>query len=144
LSASYSPSLVLTWIDRRPRRAWCVACLLLLIALAEIAWRGYGLWALLGLLAWMPIAWCGWPVPPAVQELLLAPQASQLRRMEGAEPITMELLPGTVLLPWLVVLHWRPVAGRRDRRFLWLWASDLGGDSFRDLRRWLLVFGHKS
>jgi len=144
LSTSYSPSLVLIWTDHRPRKAWCLVCLLLLAALAEIAWRGYGVWALLGLLLWVPIVWFGWPTPPAAQELLLAPQASQLRRAEEAEPITMDLLPGTVLLPWLVVLHWRPATGSRGRRFLWLWASDLGGDSFRDLRRWLLVFGHKS
>lgn len=143
MSASYSPSLALTWTDRRPRRAWCAACLLLLLALAEIAWRGYGLWAVSGLLLWVPLAWFGWPEPPAAQELLLGPHGCQLWRADHAEPIAMVLLPGTVLLPSVVVLHWRPAAGR-GRRFLWLWARDLGEDSFRDLRRWWLVFGQKS
>lgn len=143
MSASYSPSLVLTWTDRRPRKAWYAACLLLLIALAEIAWRGYGLWALLGLLLWMPVAWLGRPAQPAPQELLLGLDGHQLWQADAAEPIAMELLPGSVLLPSVVVLHWRPVAGR-GRRFLWLWARDLGDDGFRDLRRWWLVYGYKS
>jgi len=142
LSASYSASLVLTWTDHRPRRAWCAACLLLLIALAEIAWRGYGLWALLGLVLWLPLAWFGWPPPPAAQELQLGPYGSQLRQFVDSEPVAIDLLPGTVLLPSVVVLHWRPALGR-GRRYLWLWAGDLGEDSFRDLRRWWLVFGQK-
>jgi hypothetical protein len=143
LSASYSPSLVLTWADHRPRRAWCAACFLLLAALVEIAWRGYGLWALLGLLVWMPVAWLGRPARPVPQELLLGPQGHQLRQTNAAEPIAIDVLPGTVLLPSVVVLHWRPVGGR-GRRFLWLWARDLGDDCFRDLRRWWLVYGQKS
>lgn len=143
MSASYSPSLVLTWTDHRPRRAWCAACLLLLTALAEIAWRGYGRGALFGLVLWIPLAWFGRPPSPAPQELELGPHGSQLRQVDGAEPIAIDLLPGTALLPWVVVLHWRP-AGGRGRRYLWLWARDLGEDSFRDLRRWWLVFGQKS
>tara|TARA_R110002110_G_scaffold412968_2_gene639688 strand:- start:12683 stop:13114 length:432 start_codon:yes stop_codon:yes gene_type:complete len=143
LSTSYSPSLVLTWTDHRPRPVWCAVCLLLLVALAEIAWRGYGLWALLGLLLWIPLAWFGWPAPPGAQELLLAPHGSQLWQEDGAEPVAIELLSGTVLLPRVVVLHWRPVAGR-GRRFLWLWVHDLGEDNFRALRRWWLVFGRKA
>lgn len=143
MSASYLPSLVLIWTDRCPRQAWYAACLLLLIALAEIAGRGYGLWALLGLLAWMPGAWLGRPAQRGSQELLLGPHGHQLWQADAAEPIAMDLLPGTVLLPSVVVLHWRPVAGR-GRRFLWLWARDLGDDSFRDLRRWWLVYGQKS
>lgn len=143
MSASYSPSLVLTWADHRPRRARCAACFLLLAALVEIAWRGYGLWALLGLLVWMPVAWLGRPARAAPQELLLGPQGHQLWPANVAEPIAIDVLPGSVLLPSLVVLHWRPATGR-GRRFLWLWAGDLGDDAFRDLRRWWLVYGQKS
>lgn len=143
MSTSYSPSFVLTWTDHRPRPVWCAVCLLLLVALAEMAWRGYGLWALFGLLLLIPLAWYGRPAPPGAQALLLAPHGSQLWQEGGAEPIAIELLSGTVLLPWVVVLHWRHVAGR-GRRFLWLWAHDLGEDSFRDLRRWWLVFGQKA
>ncbi len=143
MSAPYSPSLVLTWTDRRPRKAWYAVCLLLLIAIAEVAWRGYGLLALLGLVLWLPLAWFGLPPLPAQQTLLLEPQACQLYRLGATDPVAMDLLPGTVLLPWVVVLHWRP-AGSRGRRYLWLWAGDLGEDSFRDLRRWWLVFGQKS
>lgn len=143
MSASYSPSLVLIWTDQRPRRVWCAACLLLLAALAEIAWRGYGLWALLGLLVWMPVVCLGWPTQPKPRELLLGPHGHHLWQAATAEPIAIDVLPGTVLLPSVVVLHWRPAAGR-GRRFLWLWARDLGDESFRDLRRWWLVYGQKS
>ncbi|MDO8860751.1 hypothetical protein Q6D67_03470 [Haliea sp. E1-2-M8] len=114
----------------------------MLIALAEIAWRGHSLWALAGLVLWCPLAWFGLPPRPALQSLLLEPQACALRQAADASPMAIDLLPGTVLLPWVVVLHWRPAAGR-GRRFLWLWARDLGDDSFRDLRRWWLVFGQK-
>ena len=97
MSTSYSPSLVLTWTDHRPRPVWCAVCLLLLVALAEVAWRGYGLWALLGLLLWIPLAWFGWPAPPGAQELLLAPHGSQLWQEDGAEPVAIELLSGVPL-----------------------------------------------
>lgn len=142
MSTSYSPSLALTWTDHRPRKAWFAACLLLILAFAEVAWRGYGFWALLALLLWILLVWRVRPVQPSSQELLLGPHGHQLLLAGAAEPIAMELLPGTVLLPRVVVLHWRPVAGR-GRRFLWLWARDLGDDSFRDLRRWWLVYGQR-
>ena len=116
---------------------------MLLVALAELAWRGHGPWALSGLVVWLPLAWWGMPPPPAPQSLLLGPHLCQLRQGAAGEPVGLNLLSGTVLLPWVVVLHWRPVAGG-GRRYLWLWAADLGEDDFRDLRRWWLVFGRKS
>ncbi|MEQ8802920.1 MAG: hypothetical protein RLP45_12860 [Haliea sp.] len=81
--------------------------------------------------------------PPTSQSLQLEARACALRQAPEAVPVAIDLLPGTVLLPWVMVLHWRPTAGR-GRRFLWLWARDLGEDGFRDLRRWWLVFGQKS
>ncbi|MEQ9465494.1 MAG: hypothetical protein RJQ10_17670 [Haliea sp.] len=143
MSALSSPSLVLTWTDHHPRPAWCLACLILLIALAELAWRGHGLWVLPGLVFWVPLACWGMPPPPSPQYLLLGPHGCLLRQGAAADSVvSMDLLPGTVLLPWVVVLHWRPVAGG-GRRYLWLWSADLGEDSFRDLRRWWLVVGRK-
>ncbi len=143
MSASYSPSLDLTWTDHRPRPAWYLLCLLLLVASGEFAWRVHSLWALSVLVFLIPLAWLCMPPPPVPQTLLLGPHTCLLRQGVATVPASIILLPGSVLLPWVVVLHWRPVAGG-GRRYLWLWAADLGQDRFRDLRRWLLVFGRKN
>lgn len=90
----------------------------------------------------MPLVWFGAPPPAVARELLLGPDSCELWQGEAGAPVAMELLPGTVLLPWLMVLHWRRAAGR-GQGWLWLWAGDLGEQRFRDLRRWWLVFGPK-
>lgn len=137
MSNASSPSLVLTWIDPRPRLAWCGLCLLLLLALAEVAWRGYLPWALGGLLAWGPLAWFARPPPAGLQRLERQADGLIWRPSPQAVSVELSLLPGTLLLPRLVVLPWRPPGGRTVR-YLWVWRGDVGDAGFRQLRRWLL------
>lgn len=64
------------------------------------------------------------------------------RSAPGADWLALMPLPGTLLLPALVVLQWRP-PGARFVRYLWLWRSDVHESGFRHLRRWLLALpGH--
>jgi hypothetical protein len=138
LFAAYSPSLVLTWTDRRPRPAWCLLCLLILLAIAEVASRGYALAALGSLPGWIGLAWAG--MPAARYDWRFEVQGSQYwlttSTQARSEPISIE--PGSVLLANVVVLRWKPL-GHTRRRGLWLWAMDFEDSDYRALRRWWVV-----
>lgn len=137
--ATYSPSLVLTWTDRRPQPCWCLFCLLLLLAITELAARGYGEYALAALPAWALVARVGMPRPRdrwrleihAQQCWLSGPCCSRLA------PVAFE--PHAVLLPRVCVLVWLRLGSRR-RHYLWLWAADFDDADYRALRRWWLVY----
>lgn len=135
-----SPSLVLSWIDPRLRLGWCGLCLLLLLALAEITWRGHATLSLAGLLAGCVAVWLGRLPSPTQQRLELWDEGLRWFASPQATGIDLTPLPGSLLLPRLVVLRWRDPR-QRSSRYLWIWRSDVGSAGFRHLRRWLLCEG---
>lgn len=137
-STAFCALRVLTWIDPRPRLAWCGLCLLLLFALLEIAQRGYLTASLIGFAAWSPLAWLGLPAVPAQQRLALGQANLRWWPAPDREAIDLLPLPGCLLLPGLVVLRAAPVAGGAVR-ILWVWRQDVDRAGFRQLRRWLIA-----
>lgn len=55
---------------------------------------------------------------------------------QGEDWVTVEVLPETVVLPWLVVLRYR-VVGRRRATTLVIARGELAADDFRRLKVWL-------
>ncbi|MAC32352.1 MAG: hypothetical protein CME38_01950 [Haliea sp.] len=137
-STAFCALRVLTWIDPRPRLAWCGLCLLLLLALLEIAQRGYLTVSLLGFAAWSPLAWLGLPAVPAQQRLALGQADLRWWPAQDREAIDLHPLPGCLLLPGLVVLRAAPAAGGAVQ-ILWVWRQDVDRAGFRHLRRWLIA-----
>jgi hypothetical protein len=111
---------------------------LLLLALLEIAQRGYVTVSLLGFAAWSPLAWLGLPAVPAQQRLALGQAGLRWWPAPDREAIDLRALPGCLLLPGLVVLRAAPLAGGAVHR-LWIWRQDVDRAGFRHLRRWLIA-----
>ena len=139
MSAAYSPSLVLTWTDHRPQPCWCLLCLLLLLAISELAVRGYAGYTLAALPAWVLIARLGMPRPRSRWRLEIHAQQCWLSGPSGSPLAPVALEPDAVLLPRVCVLAWVPLGSRR-RHYLWLWATDFDDADYRALRRWWLVY----
>jgi hypothetical protein len=142
LSAAYSPLLVLTWTDRRPRPAWCLLCLCLLLAIAEVAARGYGLYALLALPFWVGVACAGMPAARYHWKLEIQGSQCWLSSTPRGALAPIAITAHSVLLSRVCVLQWIPLGSQR-RQSLWLWAADFSDADYRALRRWWLVQGRR-
>ena len=66
-------------------------------------------------------------------------RGGQWYRLECGAATAIDLLPGSVRLPWLIHIRWRESGGRRGD--LWLFIDSAGPGQLRALRRRLVLQG---
>lgn len=103
--------------------------------MSGIAWIGQ-----LGLTVAILVIFCFRRSPGAAgaktQQLVYSSQAGWTLEEQGSEPRPLNILPSSVVSPWLIVLHGRIGSKRHD----WVIARDsLDSESFRCLRVYLRV-----
>lgn len=142
MSSRYSASPTLIVTARNSNRGlslWLGLCALALWALWQLLERGYGLLALLLLL---PVTVLLWHCRSRTRLQGLVWHRGQWRLWNPATDwlCRVQLLPGSVLLPWLVCVRVREQNGGRLHS-LWFWPGCSSPASLRALRRRLVLEG---
>lgn len=137
---SASPTLIVTARNSNTGFGlWLGLCALTGWALAQLLVRGYGLVALVLLL---PAVTLLWRCRSRAWLRGLVWHRGQWRLWDPATDLLcgVQLLPGSVCLPWLICVRVREESGGR-RHTLWFWPGCSSPESLRALRRRLTLEG---